>query len=195
MNNTRAIALTAVCSAMATVCFVGASYVELFGFILSLLGGMLLCVPMIVTPRYRPYSLLALVVSFALTGIFASARIVELVYYCFTIVPLVIIKAWCDGITLDLWQEDSQGNQTRKVVPKAKVAKWVLYYIFTQISIAAIIAVTYLLMPLEWQEIVDSYILYIVVLLLELVPLALDRVLNGTFPIVQKAMIKAKLTP
>ncbi len=194
MTNTRAIALTAVCSAMATVCFVGATYIELFGFVLSLLGGVLVCVPMIVTPRYRVYTVLAIAVSFTLTAVFASSRIVELVYYCLTLVPLVVTKAWCDRVTLDVWQEDGEQNIN---VAKAKLTKtkWVLYYVFMQISIAAIVLVTYLILPLEWAEMSTSYLLYVMIILLEIIPIPFDKLLNGVFPIVKKAMIKAKLVP
>ncbi len=196
MTNTKAIALSGVCGAMATVCFVGASYIELFGFLLSLLGGLIICVPMIVTPRYRVYSMLVLAVSFTLTAIFATSRIVELVYYCLTITPLVVVKAWCDRVTLDIWQEDANGNLMQKA-PQAKrtKTKWALYYVLMQMSIVAVLAVTYILTPLDWEEMSGSWIIYALVLLLELVPLALDRVLNGIFPLLQKTMIKAKLVP
>ncbi len=194
MTNIRAIALTAVCSAMATVCFVGATYIELFGFILSLLGGVLVCVPMIVTPRYRGYTVLAIAVSFTLTAVFASSRIVELVYYCLTLVPLVVVKAWCDRVTLDIWQEE--GEQNIKVgKPKLTKTKWVLYYVFMQISIAGIVLVTYLIVPLEWAEMSTSYLLYVMIILLEVMPIPFDKLLNGVFPIVKNAMIKAKLVP
>ncbi len=196
MNKTKAIALSAVCSAMAIACFVGATYIDLFGFVLSLLGGVIVCVPMIVTPRYRTYTLLALTVSLTVTAIMATSRIVEMVYYCSTIVPIVVVKAWSDGITLDLWQEDDNGNAIKKPQqPRYTKTKWILYYVLMQISIVAVLGITYLMLPLDWADIIGSYIIYALVLLLELVPIVLDRLLNGIFPIVKKAMIKAKLTP
>lgn len=185
MNNTRAVAVSGVCSAMATVCFVGSAYLELFGFLLTLLGAMLVCVPMMITPRYKVYTIIVATVSVTVTLLLAWGMVVNIVYFTATMLPLVIVKVWCDNITLD--EQACKQKHTK--------TKWVLYYIFMQIAIVLSLVVTRLFMDLQWSVIFDSTIVYLMIILLELVPVALDRVLGSALNIVKSAMVKAKLLP
>ncbi len=204
-NKAKTVAISGVCGAVATLCLLllgipGASW---FALVLAVVASVAISIPMMVSGK-AAFSILTYIAS-AIIGISVGVAnilyVAPVVTFC---MPMALVKV--AGETLKLSTkvqqktiDDPFGNgDDKKLIavevdakPRMKpVVKWILYYVVLQVGIALTLLATYLFTPTTFQVIIQHNLLWVVIAILQLLPVPYDLLLRGAFALTAKTLRK-----
>lgn len=184
MNKARLIAYTAICSAIATLCIVLSAYVKWVAVIFTVVASVAVCIPLLISNKYKLYSILAYLVSSVVGTMLSTSNIMYCaIIICFAM-PMALLKCGMENIGLE---------QTPQ--KKRTVLKWILYFVVCEIAIAITVLAMYLVTPAVLDAIITGGNWYLYIILLNVVVPLYDFLLRGTFSLALSAMKKAKIMP
>lgn len=196
MSKTKLIALSGICSAVATLCVLLCGVASWGMPAFSAIAAVAVVIPLLVDPKALTYSLLTYAVSFTL-GAFATAGLGNIVYAVPVLtfgMPFAIVKVFGETVKVSAQVEQTQtlddpfnsGEQTQVVQMQLQgkrrlhpVVKWVLYYVLLEIAICLTLLVAYLFVKPLFEQFVANKYFFLLLVAAQLIVIPYDLLMRG----------------
>lgn len=184
-KNTRILALTGICGALAMVCALGVAYLNWVALALSVICATAVAIPTMVDSRYVWYSVLcyvAVTILIVWLGFGQPIRVMPLVVYA---LPVGIVKAF--GESYRPVKRDSAEeffDKPKQRIPK--LVRWILYYVLCEVALAVTALMLYLFVPATLQTLIDKQWHWYILVVAQLAVPLYNIVLNGCFVLARR---------
>ena len=209
MSKTKLIALSGICSAVATLCILLCGVASWGMPVFSAIAAVAVVIPLLIDPKSLTYSLLIYAVSFVL-GAFATAGLGNIVYAVPVLafgMPFSIIKVFGETIKVSAQVEQTEtlddpfvsGEQTQVVQMQLQgkrrlhpVVKWVLYYVLLEAAIGLTLLAAYLFVKPMFEQFFANKFFYLLLIAAQLVVLPYDLLMRGCLVATKRILNKIR---